>query len=338
MHYEPLRPHRMYNVPEKYEFTHGEESICVYDLHTLDFVKEIHAGPRPDCHATSHDNRYLYVATFDGLVCIDQEALEVVRVLDTGRLYATNSLPILANGEHHMLVHDVCGGVIPIRHIDDMEKLSIGNRVQVIPGGTYRCEIGGKGSFLENDRYYLCAGWRQSKLYLFDTVSGFAPEDFIPTDPRLNGGDDLVLSRDKTKAYCACHNGWEEKSHVAVIDVINRTILKTIETGVGTCGLTMTNDERYVIASNDQDDSISVIDTTIDQVVNTPCAREGFDALGIKGYIQGISCGRDDSIYVYGCEGNGALVRFFDVAHSNKYVISHKGRKYFSEPAENFIL
>ena len=100
---------------------------------------------------------------------------------------------------------------------------------------------------------------------------------------------------------------------------------------MGTCGLTMTNDERYVIASNDQEDSISVIDTLTDEIVNTPCAREGFDALGITGYIQGISCGQDDSIYVYGCEGNGAIVRFFDVANSNKYVISYEGGKHYSK-------
>ncbi len=333
-HYEPLRPNRMRDIEEKYEFAHGVESICVYDIHTLDFIKEIHAGPNPDCHATSADNRYLFVATFDGLVCIDQEKLEVVKVLDTGRLYATNALP---DGDS-MLVHDVCGGVILIRNITDMDKIHIEKRIQVIPGGEYRCEIGGKGNFIENDRYYLCAGWRQSKLYIFDNENGFEVQTFHDTDERLHGGDDLVLSRDKTKAYCACHNGWEEKSHVAVIDIASRKIIKTLETGVGTCGLTMTNDERYVIASNDQDDSISVIDTEIDEVINTPCAREGFDALGIKGYIQGISCGKDDSIYVYGCEGNGAIVRFFDIASSNKYVISHRGEKYFSEPKENFVL
>ena len=51
---------------------------------------------------------------------------------------------------------------------------------------------------------------------------------------------------------------------VAVVDLKERIVLKCLPTGRGTCGLTMTADERYVIASNDKDDSVSVIDTRID--------------------------------------------------------------------------
>ncbi len=326
MHYEPLRPNRTTAAKERYEFTHGETSVCVYDIETLDFIKEIPVGTNPDCHATSLDNSYLYIACFEGLYCISQETLEVEKVLDTGKLYATNTLP----DGNTLLLHDLCGGVIIIKDITDMEKIHIHSRTQVIPNGEFRCEIGGKGNFINNNRHYLCCGWQQSKLYLFDVENDFSFDIFIDTDERLFRSDDLVITADKKKAYCACHSE-EKQSHVAVIDIPNKKIIKTIETGIGTCGLTMTCDERYVIASNDNDDSISVIDTLIDEVVNTPCAREGFDALGITGYIQGISCGKDDSVYVYGCSGNGAIVRFFDIAKSNKYVISYKGGKYVSE-------
>lgn len=332
MHYEPLRPNRTTDIKEKYEFTHGEASVCVYDIETLDFVAEIPVGTHPDCHATSLDNRYLYIACFEGLYCISQDTLTVEKVLDTGRLYATNALP----DGNTLLVHDLCGGVIVIKDITDMDKIHIHSRTQVIPDGKFRCEIGGKGNFIENGRYYLCCGWHQSKLYLFDVENDFSFTIFIDTDERLFCSDDLVITADKKKAYCACwsRNPGGKKSHVAVIDIPGRKILKTIETGVGTCGLTMTGDERYVIASNDFDDSISVIDTLIDEVVNTPCARKGFDALGITGYIQGISCGKDDSVYVYGCSGNGAIVRFIDVANSNRYMISYKGVIYDSAKQE----
>lgn len=326
MHYEPLRPNRTTDRPEKYEFTHGEASVCVYDIETMDFVKEIPVGTNPDCHATSLDNRFLYIACFEGLYCISQETLTVEKVLDTGKVYATNTLP----DGNTLLVHDLCGGMILIKDITDMEKIHIHSRTQVIPDGQFRCEIGGKGNFIENGRYYLCCGWLQSKLYLFDVENDFSFDIFIDTDERLYRSDDLVITADKKKAYCACWSGKRQQSHVAVIDIPNKQILTTIPTGVGTCGLTMTGDERYVIASNDDDDSISVIDTLTDTVINTPCAREGFRALGIRGYIQGISCGKDDSVYVYGCSGNGALVRFFDITDSNHYVISYPGGKYES--------
>ncbi len=334
IHYEPLRPHRSRGVGERYEFTHGVDTVCVYDIHTLAFVKEIYVGPNPDCHATSCDNRYLYIATYDGLVCIDQDTLEVAKVLDTGRIYATNTLP---KGDD-MLVHDECGGVLLIKDISDIQKIRVHSRTQVIPNGEFRCEIGGKGNFLENGRYYLNAGWRQSRLYLFDTENDFSFEVFHEEDKRLDGADDLVINRAKTKAYTACAHRERGLCHVAVIDLATREIVSLIPTGYGSCGLTMTNDERYVVVSNDRDNSISVIDTETDTVVNTPTAQAGFDALGITGYIQGISCGKDDSIYVYGCSGNGAIVRFFDIATSNKYIISNKGEMYYSEPKENFAL
>lgn len=327
-HFEPLRPQRCKGAENegRYEFTHGKTSVCVYNIKTLDFVKEIPVGTNPDCHATSADNKYLYIACFEGLYCIDQEKLEVVKVLDTGKLYATNALP----DGNTLLVHDLTGGVIIIKDICDMEKIHIHKRIQVIPDGKFRCEIGGKGNFLAGGKYYLCCGWHQAKLYLFDVENDFSFEIFHDTDEVISSSDDLVISRDKKTAYCACRRGNDNIAHVAVIDIDSKSIVKTIKTGYGTCGLTMTQDERYVIASNDQDDSITVIDTEINEVVNTPCAREGFNALGITGYIQGISCGCDNSIYVYGCEGNGAIVRFDNIATENKYTVSWQGGKYVS--------
>ncbi len=327
IHFEPLRPNRSGKENhEKYEFTHGKESVCVYDVHTLDFVKEIPVGVHPDCHATSPDAKYLYIACHDGLYCIDTEKLSVAKFIPLDKLYATNVLP----DRKTLLLHDQCGGVILLSDITDMEKIHVEKRIQVIPDGKYRCEIGGKGNFTKGGKYYLCAGWTQSCIYAFDIENGFACETFIEKDERLYCSDDLVINADKTKAYTACRRGNENRAHVAVIDIEKKKIIGTIPTGVGTCGLTMTSDERYVIASNDMDDSITVIDTTTDTVVNTPCAREGFTSLGLTGYIQGISCGSDDSIYVYGCSGNGAIVRFFDIVNSNKYTISYPGGKYES--------
>ncbi len=326
MHYEFLRPHRFFGVPDKYEFAHGNGTICVYDAETMAFVKEIPVGTRPDCHATSADGRFLYVACFEGLYCIDLERLAVVNVVDTGKIYAVNTLP---DGDR-MLVHDLCGGIQIVEHLTDMDRIRVAMRRQVIPNGVFRCEIGGKGAFTEDGRYYLCNGWLQDLMYRFDMQNDFAVETFVPQTEDLHHSDDLVLSADKTRAYSACHIG-REPSFVAVTDIARRVVVRRIPTGCGTCGLTMTNDERFVVASNDADDSISVIDTATDEVVNTPCAREGFEKLGLKGYIQGISNAGENSIFVYDCSGSGALVRFTDVVNANRYVISYPGGRYDSK-------
>lgn len=325
IHFEPLRPNRAAGIRDKYEFTHGTDSVCVYDIQTLRFITEIPVGKKPDCHATSPDNRFLYIACLDGLYCIGQDSLEVERVIDTGPVYATNAMP---DGDV-LLVHDLCGGVIIIRDIMDMNKVHIHKKIPVIPGAVYRSELGGKGHFLEDWRYYLCAGWKSSQLYMFDMQSDFAFEVFMPEHQDLMKSDDLIISSDKTKAYTACHS-YKAPSYVAVIDIPSRSVTGKVQTGNGTCGLAMSNDERCVIASNDADDSISVIDTFSDTVVNTLSARKGFESLGITGYIQGISTGTDDSVYVYGCSGNGAIVRFNDITGKGGYVISYREGLYKS--------
>ena len=205
LHFEPLRPQRALGAKAegKYEFTHGDRSVCVYDIDTLDFVKEIPVGTKPDCHATSPDNRFLYIACLEGIYVISQATLEVVKIVDTGKVYATNVLP----DGNTLLVHDLCGGIILIKDICDMDKIHIHKRVQVIPDGVFRCEIGGKGNFICDGKYYLCAGWLQSKLYLFDVENDFSFEVFMDTDPILYACDDLVVSHDKTKAYTACRRG-----------------------------------------------------------------------------------------------------------------------------------
>lgn len=92
-HFDPLRPNLITDTKEKYEFTHGTNSVCVYDINTMDFVKEIPVGPKPDCHSSSFDNHYLYIACEDGLYCISHKSLNVVNKVDTGHVFGTNVMP-----------------------------------------------------------------------------------------------------------------------------------------------------------------------------------------------------------------------------------------------------
>lgn len=322
-HFDPLRPHRYFGIPEKYEFTHGVSSVCVYTLETMDFVGEIPVGPRPDCHSTSVNNRYLYIACEDGLWCIDQQSLEVVKRLETGHVYGTNVMP----DGNTMLLHDAFGGMFILKDIEDMNKIHIHKRLDILGTHTSMDTLGGKGHFLGNGRYYLCNGWTSSRIYILDMIQNYSWEIFTDVDPILFQSDDLVISCDKTRLYSACYN---TQGYVAVTDVKTRSVIKTIPAGTGTCGLTMSNDERYVIASNDGDDSITVIDTNCDEAVMTLTAKKGFMALQQQSYIQGISIGQNDEIYVYGCAGNGALVKFTDICTGGRWMIGSAKGKYSS--------
>lgn len=317
-YFDPLRPNRALGAADRYEFAHGTNSLCVYDIETLDFVAEIPVGERPDCHCTSISNRYVYIACADGLFCIDQNTLKVVKVVEMGHVFAVNVMP---DGDT-MLVHDAHGGIQVLTGIEDMDKIHVHKRLDILNGvpGT----VGGKGHFIEDGRIYLCNGWDVPRIYAIDLQSDYAFDAFLEDESMLVRSDDLVVNSDCSKAYSACYTG---ESFVAVTDLSARKVVGAIRTGTGTCGMTMTNDRRYAVASNDQDDSISVIDTTTDRLAATISARAGFERLGITGYIQGISVGRDDSIYVYGCSGNGALVRFNDTTAMPSWTITWPGGK-----------
>ena len=328
-HFEPLRPNRsMTDDFEPYEFAHGVDSLCVYKKDTMDFVKELPVGHNPDCHATTISNRYLYLATLEGVFVLDQLSLTICKIVETGPVYATNCLD---DGET-MLIHDERRGIFVLKDIEDMGKVHIHKYLHLLPEEAEksdRVELGGKGHFLSGGRYYLCAGWTSGKMFLLDTQRDYSFELFMPRCPELEHGDDLVITSDKKKAYVACHRG-DDQAYVHVVDLDLRKVTRCIPTGRGTCGLTMTGDERYVVASNDRDDSISIIDTVSESVVNTISAKAGFHALGLTDSIriQGISADRDDSIFVYECSGAGAIVRFDDILGKGKYAISWKGKKY----------
>lgn len=313
-YYEPLRPHRFFGQSERYEFTHGTDSVCVYDLSTLKFVKEIPVGKRPDCHATTCDNRYLYIACQDGLYCISQENLEVAAVLDTGHVYGTNVLP---DGET-MLLHDAYGGIQVIKNIQTPSKLCVYKRLPVTPWNDQCLTLGGKGNFIRNNRYYLVAGWENSSVYALDLENDYQYFEFVQPVPQLYRSDDLVISADETHAVAACYGA---QGFFSIIHLASRQVVQTIPSGNGTCGLTMSAGQRYVFSSNDGEDAIVRLDMK-DWTTRKFSCRPGFESLGLKGYLQGISIGTDDSIYVYNCSGDGAIAHFIPNGDSMDYHIA----------------
>lgn len=316
-HFEPLRPNRADCGNEKYEFTHGNDSVWVYDIKNLDPVCQIAVGERPDCHATTIDNKYVYIACKQGLYCISQESLEVVRILDTGHVYGTNMLP---DGDT-MLLHDAFGGIFVIKNICNPQKAYIHKLVQVREWNDKLETLGVKGDFLVNYRYYLCNGWTDNSMYLIDTADDYSVSAFISSTTDLSFSDDLVVSKDRTLAFSACY---AESGYIAVTDIRQKKVINKILSGKGTCGLTMTGDKRYIIASNDGEASVTVIDTA-DLSKKKYSAQDAFNRLEISSRIQGISCGTDDCVYVYDCGGEGAIVRFYPFVRNPYCEVSYSG-------------
>ncbi|MDR1901288.1 MAG: hypothetical protein LBQ88_03260 [Treponema sp.] len=317
-HFEPLRPYRYFGIPDKYEFAHGVASLCAYDAQNLAFVKEIPIGTFPDCHAVSGDNRYVYIACREGLYMISADTLEVVRVFDTGYVYATNFLP---DGET-LFVHDVYGGLFVIENANNLEKAHIAARKQFLDTNKIGSMIGGKGAMMADQETYLCLGWEDSRVFTISIKPPYETKVWLDRNPVTYQGDDLVIDRGFNYAYAACYSD-RKNGYIAQIDLQRRCISKTFRSGNGTCGMTMTDDKRHIIVSNDNENSITVLALETQDLCKYSCS-EGFDKLGVKGYIQGISADSQNRIYVYDCSGTGILVRFSPFIAQPIYEIAYK--------------
>jgi WD40 repeat protein len=240
-----------------------------------------------------------------------------VSFLDTGHVYGTNMLP---DGDT-MLLHDAFGGILVIKNICDPEKAYIHKLIQVRPWNDRVETLGGKGDFLDHYRYYLCNGWTDSSMYLIDIKDDYSVARFMDSTPDLSFSDDLVINREQTLAYSSCYGS---SGYIAVTDIIQRKVVNKIPSGKGTCGLTLSSDKRYAVASNDGEASVTVYDTA-DMSKRKYSAQDAFDSLKINSCIQGISCGADDCVYVYDCGGNGALVRFYPFRQEPYCEVSYAG-------------
>ena len=299
-YYDPLRPNRSVGVVSEYEFVRGNKSVLIYMLPEMKFITEIEVGERPDCHSTTQDGKYLYIACGDGLHAIDISERRVIKHYDFGHVYGTNILP----GGKIMFLHDHFGGILVVENIDDPMNLKIKQRLDIIGTNTAKETLGGKGDIRGNS--YICCGWVNPCLYEI-SLSDYSFRRLTEFDERLASSDDLVLSPGLNTAYCACHS---DNGTVVAVDMKSLQVKKIYPSGKGTCGLASLKDRRYVAASNDGEMSVTIIDTVTEEIYGVFSASPAFEKLGFNGRIQGITGTLEDEIFVYDCSGEGALVRF----------------------------
>ena len=61
IHFDPIRAHRSYGVPDRYEFVPNRQAdyVNIFDLGQGKLAKRVQVSPRPDVTATTPDGRYL---------------------------------------------------------------------------------------------------------------------------------------------------------------------------------------------------------------------------------------------------------------------------------------
>ena len=323
IHFDPIRSHRAYGVPDRYEFVPNrtQTHLNIFDLATKTKAKALEVCGHPDVTATTIDGRYLYQAgTY--LVAIDLTTLEVVKTYagkGIGDGYAVNVFP---DGKR-MFYYNMDGSIAVLRNADDPFKLEAEHVIVVHPAEPPESANGGKGQFIAGDRRYINANWHKNQVFEIDltdySVRVLVPEGFSKPD-------DLVMAPDERKGYTASHSPGPEggQDGVDVFDIVEGRVLRRIKVGRQPAGLTMSPDESIVYATNVPDGSVSAIDVATDSLLYTASAAEAYHAAGIRDErldIEGVTVSQDGkTLYAYAVNF-GALVIIEDLGSENRATV-----------------
>src|SRR3972149_5432556 len=128
IHFDPIRAHRSYGVPDRYEFVPNRQAdyVNIFDLSDVKYVGKIQVGRRPDVTATTIDGRYLYV-TGEYLAIIDLETLTLIRTLAGEGIQAHYALNLFPDGQR-MFLFNYDGSIVVLNHANDPQRLGINSR------------------------------------------------------------------------------------------------------------------------------------------------------------------------------------------------------------------
>lgn len=320
-HFDPIRPHRSYGVPDRYEFVPNRTAdyVNVFDLGSRRCIKRLSVAPSPDVTATTIDGRLLYVAG-KNLAVIDLEELRVVRTLPgegfQHNFYALNAFP---EGQRMFLF---CGDgqVVVLGNVEDPRRVRTEKVFRVNRWTPPDSSIGGKGHFTADGRRYVNANWHTHSVFSLDLTRDYALTTLVPGG--FSKPDDLVMTLDERKGYTASHGDVAGlPGAVQVFDPEAGCITRTIPVGRRPAGLTMSPDGRLVYVTNVQDGSVAAIDTASDTVVFSASAAAEYRAAGVADDhldIEGVSVSADGrTLYAYAVN-YGALVVVDDLGGANR--------------------
>ncbi len=320
MHFDPIRAHRSYGVPDRYEFVPNRTAdyLNIFDLSMGACVKTLQVGPQSDVTATTCDGRYLYVAG-KYLSIVDLETLEVVRTwAGEGRQHNYYAINFFPDGRR-LFLFSGDGAITVLRHVDDPARMEPEQVLIVNRWEPPDSSVGGKGHFTADGRRYINADWHTHEVFEIDLLNGYAITTLVASG--FDKPDDLVMAGDERKGYVASHGATPAaRGAVHVFDPAAGRVTRAIPVGRKPAGLAMSPDNRTVYVTNVPDGSISAIDTRTDELLYTASAAACYRAAGITGDhldIEGVSVSADGkTLYAYAVNF-GALVIFEDLGGEN---------------------
>jgi quinoprotein dehydrogenase-associated probable ABC transporter substrate-binding protein len=170
-------------------------------------------------------------------------------------------------------------------------------------------DIGGKAprgiGITRNGGFLLTANKDTNDASLIDTASGAVKEriplGISPEFVRLRGDTAFVTYEPEDKAK---PGDPPRKAQIAFVDLKRGTVSRTVPSGVETEGLALSADGKYLIATNEGDETLSVIDALTGREIKKIDTR----AFGSR--PRGIARLRDGSGYAVTFESSSHLITF----------------------------
>ena len=319
-HYDPIRAHRWFGVPDRYEFAPNRNAdyVNVFDLAARRCVKRIQVANQPDVTATTADGRFLYVAG-DALCIVDLETLGVVRTLSGGPISSHYAVNLFPDGRY-MWLYTYDGAMLVLRDADDPARVAVEQVIRVNAPAAPDSAVGGKGHFTSDGRRYINANWHTHIVFEIALDEGYEVRSLVAAG--FDKPDDLVMPPGEHKGYAASYgSGRDARGAVHVFDPVLGRVVKEIRVGRHPAGLTMSPDGRTAYVTNVADGSVSAIDVETDDVLFTLDAAPAYRAAGITGDyldIEGVTTSADGrTLYAYAVN-YGALVIFDDLGGRNQ--------------------
>lgn len=233
---------------------HLPGTVLFYDTGNDQLIKQVTAGSHPAYTVFTNDGKYALVTNSEdnNLSVIDMESYRIIRSIPTGS--KPTGLQVSKDDRYAYVANmgDNTVSVVDLRNFQESKKFKVGQK-PVMTG------ITGDGKTL------VVTLNGENSLAIVDVTSGE-----LHKVPVGKGPVELWIQADDRYVFVA-NQGTQQTPTATItkVDVKNQKAVATIQTGNGPHGLSGSSNSGKIYVTNMFENTVSVIDTTINEIVQT---------------------------------------------------------------------
>ena len=255
------RPRGIHFTHDRNRFMVGcadDSVIAIYDTASFELVERILNVEEPETFDLHPNGRHIFVSNEEDATAtqFDIETGELIAEYETGEepegvLITSDGKLVFVASEAADLVHVI--DVEQQKVIADIPVDTRPRRFALTPDETelwVTAELAGVVNIIDVKTFDLIGD-------IAFLPTGFRKEEVTPVD--------VLITKDGTTAYVALGRA----NHVAVVDVLKRSVIDYLLVGSRCWGLALSHDEKTLYVANGLSDDISIIDTVKKRVIKS---------------------------------------------------------------------